>query len=645
MAYPMRFLSDVSVFDPFWGLMRDTVRKEGILYQWEALNDRLPDTEPSYCMRNFRIAAGKEAGGHGGCVFQDSDVAKWLESVAYTLAWHPDPELEAIADGAIDDVVAAQQPDGYMDTYYIINGLDKRWTNLTDNHELYCAGHMVEAAVAYYQATGKRKLLDAVIRLVDHIDQNFGPEPEKKQGYPGHPILEMALVRLYDVTGDPRHLKLAAYLVNQRGQAPLYFEEEMKHIPTGFRWKGSPFGYQYYQAGKPVREQTVAEGHAVRAVYLYSGMADVARLTEDDSLRQACETLWNNIVRKQMYITGAIGSSEYGEAFTFDYDLPNDTVYGETCASIALVFFAKRMLMMQPKGEYADVMERALYNCIIAGMQLDGKKFFYVNPLEVSPLACQKDYNKRHVMPQRQKWFACACCPPNLNRMLASLEQYVYAADDATLYQHLYMGTEGKVQLGGGEVAFRMETNYPWQGEAAVTFATVQPVRFRYGLRIPGWCRKYQIRVNGGEIPFTVEDGYAVIDREWAEGDKVEITFDMPVQLNRANPRVAKDAGLCAVSRGPIVYCLEGVDNGDDLHAITLEGVQAADFKAETSQEFGREMVLLTSPGWRENDEGWGEELYSPDIETARAPVTLKWIPYFAWANRAMREMRVWIRR
>ena len=334
------FMQKVRIDDAFWSRTRETVRREGIPYQWRALNDMIPDAVPSHCMRNFRVAAGKESGGHAGCVFQDSDAAKWIEGAAFSLRWHPDPDLEATVDGAIDDIVAAQQPDGYLDTYYIINGLDRRWTNLKDNHELYCAGHMIEAAVAYYQATGKRKLLDAMIRYVDCIDAVLGPEAGKLHGYPGHPVIEMALMRLYGVTRDEKHLRLARYFVDQRGQRPLYFEEEDARNGNAFYWKDSYFRYQYYQAGMPLREQTEAQGHAVRAMYLYAGAADVARETGDAGLAETCRRLWDSAVKKRMYVTGAVGSSEYGEAFTFDYDLPNDTFYGETCAAIGLVFFA-----------------------------------------------------------------------------------------------------------------------------------------------------------------------------------------------------------------------------------------------------------------------------------------------------------------
>ena len=485
-----------AIRDAFWSPFRETVRREGIPYQWLALNDRVPGAEPSHWMRNFRAAASGKPGAHGGCVFQDSDGAKWLEGVAYSLRSHPDPALEAIADGAIEAIVAAQQPDGYLDTYYILTGLDRRWTNLRDNHELYCAGHMIEAAVAYYESTGKRALLDAMLRYVDLIDREIGPRRGQRHGYPGHPEIELALMRLYRLTGDEKHLRLAKYFIDERGQKPLYFEQETRESGNDFPWKDSPFGYQYYQAGKPVRKQTEAEGHAVRAMYLYCGMADVARATGDESLVRACEALWESTVRRRMYVTGAIGSSAYGESFTFDYDLPNDTVYGETCAAIGLVFFARRMLALKPRGEYADVMERALYNGVLSGMQLDGKRFFYVNPLEVNPVACAKDPNKRHVKPERQKWFGCACCPPNLIRLLMSLEDYVCSADGNALHVHLYIGGDFTARVGSSDVRLHVETRYPWGGDICLNVELERPASFALALRIPEWCRKWQIGLN-----------------------------------------------------------------------------------------------------------------------------------------------------
>ena len=637
------FLQNARIDDGFWGRSRETVRREGIPYQWRALNDRVPGAEPSYGMHNFRVAAGREPGGHGGRVFQDSDVAKWIEGAAYSLRWHPDPQLEATLDGAIDDIVAAQQPDGYLDTYYIITGLDRRWTNLKDHHELYCAGHLLEAAVAYYRVTGKRRLLDAMIRCVDAIDAMFGPEEGKKRGYPGHPVLEMALVRLYALTKDPKHLALAKYFVDQRGQRPLYFQEEDRRNGNAFYWKDSYFQYQYYQAGMPLREQTEAEGHAVRAMYLYSGAADVARETGDAELAEVCRRMWRSAVRRRMYVTGAIGSSEYGEAFTFDYDLPNDTIYGETCAAIGLVFFARRMLALEAKGEYADVMERALYNGVLSGMQLDGRRFFYVNPLEVLPEASLKDHGKRHVKVERQKWFGCACCPPNIIRLISSLEDYVYSVNGREVYVHLYVGGGLEADADGAPVRLDVGTDYPWDGRVAVTVNA--DAAFALKLRVPGWCRRWTLAVNGAAMDAAPADGYLTLDRAWKAGDAVELTLDMPVALVRANPRVGEDAGRAAVARGPLVYCLEEADNGRDLHMLRLGGARPEDFEARWMPDKLGGIVELQCPGLRETDAGWGDDLYSADKDVETVPARLTWIPYYSWANRDPGEMRVWVRR
>ena len=645
MDKPILTLEQTRIDDPFWYRVRETVRREGIPYQWKALNDEIPGAEPSRCMRNFRIAAGKMQGEHAGFVFQDSDVAKWIEGAAFSLRWHPDPELEKIVDDAIEEVVAAQQPDGYLDTYYIINGLDKRWTNLKDNHELYCAGHLIEAAVAYYQVTGKRVLLDAVIRLVDHIDSVLGAEEGKLPGYPGHPVIEMALMRLYQVTGDPKHLNLARYFVDQRGRSPLFFEEEDRRNGNRFFWKDSYFRYQYYQAGKPVREQADAEGHAVRAMYLYSGMADVARETGDTTLADACRRLWHSVVSRRMYITGSIGSSEYGESFTFDYDLPNDTVYGETCAAIGLVFFARRMLSLEPKAEYADVMERALYNGVISGMQLDGRRFFYVNPLEVLPEASLKDHGKSHVKVERQKWFGCACCPPNVVRLVSSLEDYIASVYGSALYLHLYAGSNLKLSVDGIPVSLKTETDYPWNGTVSTTVTPETPASFTLNLRIPAWCPSWTLKLNGETVTPDLTDGYLSLSRAWNPGDRLELSLDMPVSLVSANPRVYEDAGKVAVTRGPLVYCLEEPDNGKDLHLLRLGDVHSRDCRVEWKPEKLGGIMEIATPGIRENDVGWGDTLYSTEKVVASAPATLTWIPYYAWANREPGEMRVWIRK
>jgi len=645
-------VKDITVTDSFWGSIMERVRTQVIPYQWEALNDRVPDAEPSFCMRNFKIAAQMthpelnygvdNSPGFGGHVFQDSDFAKWLEAAAWSLVWHPDPALEKIADDAIDIVCNAQQDDGYLNTYYIIKGIDKRFTNLRDHHELYCLGHFIEGGAAYFHATGKRKLLDALIKYVDCVDRHIGREEGKLHGYPGHEILEMALVKLYEITNNEKHLRLAKYFIDERGRQPLYFEEEGKTHNNPMHWERTWMKYQYYQAGKPVREQKTAQGHAVRAVYLYSGMADVAKTSGDDTLLDSCYALWDNIVNRQMYITGAIGQTSHGEAFTFDYDLPNDLVYGETCAAIGLAFFAKRMSSIAPKGAYADVLEKTLFNGTISGMSLDGKKFFYVNPLEVNPEKFGKYEILRSHKAERQKWFSCACCPPNLARVIASLGSYVYSSRPDALYSHLFLSNNLKVKLAGADVEVTMETKYPWEEKVEVSFAMPGKVNFTYGIRIPAWCARYSIAVNGQRAAYTIEDGYALINREWQSGDKVGIIFDMPVTVMEANPLVRDDIGKVAVMRGPVVYCLEEVDNGKNLHMVYLD--EDPEFKVKYESDLLEGVVTLSCKGKRLKS--WeGNDLYLP----ATSPpwfedVELLWIPYYAWANRKPGEMLVWVR-
>jgi DUF1680 family protein len=636
-------MNSINVKDNFWRKMMELARTHVIPYQWEALNDRIEGAEPSYCMQNFKIAAGMMEGEFKGFVFQDSDFAKWIEAVGFSLMWHMDKNLERIADGAIDIVCAAQQPDGYLDTYYIINGLDKRWTNLRDNHELYCLGHLIEGAVAYYEATGKDKLLNAVVKYVEYVDTIFGPEEDKMHGYPGHEVVEMALIKLYKIKNDKKYLKLAKYFIDERGKAPLYFEEEGKKYNNKFWWEDSCFRYQYYQAGKPVRKQEAAEGHAVRAVYLYSGMADVARETHDDRLLEACKRLWDNMTKKQMYITGGIGSSQYGEAFTYDYDLPNDTIYAETCASIGLAFFARRMLEIEQKAQYADVMEKALYNGIISGMSLDGRKFFYVNPLEVVPEASEKDHLRAHVKVERQKWFGCACCPPNLARLLSSIGSYAYSLKDNVIFMHLYMGGEISANLSGNDVVFNIETNYPWNENIKISLDLKEEVSFKFALRIPEWCRNYTIKVNGGEVKYEMMDGYVYIDREWKHTDEINVVFEMPIEIMSANVDVRENIGKVAIMRGPVVYCLEEEDNGAHLHRVYLSTNPEFTYKYEKDLLGG--VVIIEGNGKIIQKENCDEDkLYKPNAQIKFEDKKLKWIPYYSWANRTPGEMMVWVR-
>ncbi|QDP39470.1 glycoside hydrolase family 127 protein [Radiobacillus deserti] len=629
----------VTITDKFWKERMEVIRNQVLPYQWDALNDRLPDTEPSHAIENFQIAAGEKTGEFYGMVFQDSDVAKWLEAVAYSLENNPDENLENIADEVIDLLERAQGEDGYLNTYYTVKEPDKRWTNVRDNHELYCAGHLMEAAVAYYKATGKEKFLHMMCRYADYIGTVFGEEGIK--GYPGHQEIELALVKLYDVTGNDKYLNLSKFFIDERGKLPHYFELEKEN-----RGDTQPFWFHndhaYSQAHLPVREQKEAVGHAVRAVYMYTAMADLASRTNDESLKRACETLWENVTQKQMYITAGIGSMEFGEAFSFDYDLPNDISYTETCASIGLVFWAKRMLELQAHHTYADVMERALYNGTISGMDLSGKKFFYVNPLEVQPEACEKRHEKKHVKPVRKTWFGCACCPPNIARLIASIGEYIYTQSENALFVHLYMGNQTKVNVAGQQIDITQQTNYPWDGSVSLTVSPETEANFTIALRIPGWARHASIKVNGEVMDYgeLVKDGYVYINRTWKEMDSIQLDIEMTIERIQTNPLVRANIGKVAIQRGPIVYCLEEVDNGKNLPSIFLP--RDAELTATYDEHLLNGVVVITGKAERINQNAWGSDLYRPARQT-RDIVTMKAIPYYAWCNREAGEMIVWV--
>jgi DUF1680 family protein len=640
-------LKQVRIDNPFWSRYIQLVRTTVIPYQWEALNDRIADAEPSHAIQNFRIAAGKEQGEFHGFVFQDSDLAKWLEAVGYSLAIHPDPNLEQLADDAIDLIADAQEEDGYLNTYFTIKAPTKRWSNLVDCHELYCAGHMIEAAVAYYQATGKRKLLDIMCRFADLIDTTFGEKPEQLQGYCGHQEIELALVKLYQATQVKKYLKLSQYFINERGTSPSYFLKEWEQRGKTSHWSTgiSPApDLSYNQSHLPVREQSVAVGHAVRAVYMYTAMADLAALTNDQGLLDACRRLWSNITTKQMYLTGGIGSTNHGEAFTFDYDLPNDTIYAETCASIGLIFFAHRMLQIEAKSEYADVLERALYNNVIGSMSLDGKSYFYVNPLEVWPEASKKNPTRHHVKAVRQPWFGCSCCPPNVARLIASLGQYIYSTNDETIYTHLYIGSEVEVQFNKQTIKLHQETNYPWDGDVKITISLKEETSCTLALRIPDWCTgKFDIHINGKKLTGapTLVHGYLRLERAWSNGDTIELNLAMEIQYLESNPRVRVNAGKSAIQRGPLVYCLEEVDNGQPLSSMSLP--KASKLTAKFDPDLLGGIVVIEGDAQSESGLEWGEELYRP-AQAITQSQHIKAIPYYLWGNRTQGEMCVWIR-
>ncbi len=651
-------LADVRIRDAFWSQTQTLVRDVVIPFQWDALNDRVPGAEPSHAIENFRIVAGEATGEFKGMVFQDSDVAKWLEAVGYSLKTHPDPALEALADSAIDLIAKAQQPDGYLNTWFQLKEPGKRWTNLLECHELYSAGHMMEAAVAYYEGTGKRKLLDVMCRFADHADTVFGPEPGKLRGYDGHEEVELGLVKLYRATGNDKYLNLAKFMIDARGTEPHFFLEDWERHGRFGHWDGKlqhlPPNLAYHQAHKPVREQDVAVGHAVRAVYLYAGMADIARLTGDEGLKAACERLFANIVEKQLYVTGGIGQTVHGEAFSFDYDLPNDTVYQETCASIGLIFFAHRMLQFGADRRYADIMEQALYNSVISGMAKDGRHFFYVNPLEVQPEASAKDPGKRHVVPERPHWYGCACCPPNLARLMADLGEYVYSTGPDAVYAHLFIGGEAELNLADGVVRLVQETGYPWDGRVAFQITAISDKAFpsqafTLGIRVPGWAKGATLSVCGAPAtaPNVAEAGYACIHRVWQPGDTVVLDLALAPRLVVAHPKVRADMGKVAVMYGPMAYCFEEVDNGANLPALSIRTDRPLTAQFDAGLLGG--VVTVTAEGVRHRETGWDNGDLYRTLESGKPPydaedATLRAVPYYAWNNRGVGEMAVWLR-
>ena len=633
--YAIPDVRDVSISKCLLGDVAQKMIDSVIPYQWEILNDRVEGAAPSHCVMNFKIAAGDEQGQFEGCVFQDSDIAKWLEAAAYSLMLRPDEKLEKTCDEAIALIGRAQQPDGYLDTYYIVKEPGKRWTNLRDNHELYCTGHMMEAACAYYEATGKKSLLDIMTRMAYHIDSVLGPDEGKLHGYPGHEEIELALVRMYHATGDPIMLKLARYFIDERGTQPFFFMEEARRSGNKGVDYAKDYEQLYWQCHKPVREQDAPEGHAVRAMYLATGMADVARETDDETLKAACKRLFENTATRRMYVTGGVGSSSIGERFTFDYDLPNDLAYAETCASIALCFFARAMLQLEPDGRYADVMERALYNTCLAGMSLDGKNFFYVNPLEVDPEASHKDKRREHVLPVRPQWFGCACCPPNLARLTTSLGKYMFTLGENEIYMNLYARADADLKVGGKNIKLSCDTDYPISGDI-----NVKPGQGKYALclRIPSWAKRYSLKLNGEEIKAEVVNGYARIEREFADGDVIELKLPMQPRRVYANTHVRADLGKVAIMRGPIVYCLEQVDNGALVEALCLPRTATLTEVDKPNKLSG--IIEIHAMGKRMVS---GDDLYSddaPELEDA----SLTFIPYYTWANRGENEMTVFVR-
>ena len=607
-------IDKVRITDVFWAPRIATNNNVTLPYCFDTC-------EKTERIRNFDRAAGVLPGKFEGIWFNDSDVYKVLEGAAYTLAIAPDDRLDKLTDKTIARVAAAQQPDGYLDSFFTIDNADQRFKNIQPNarHELYCMGHLIEAGASHFEMTGKRNLLEVACKLADHVDSLFGPG--KRQKVPEHQSIESGLIKLYRVTGEKRYLELARFFIDQRGNA------------EGHKLYGA-----YSQDHKPVRKQSEIVGHAVRAMYNCTGMADLYLESGDRELLAACRRLWENTTQRKMYVTGGVGATGHGEAFSGEYELPNATAYAESCAAIGLIFFAHRMLLIEPDAEYADVLERALYNGFLSSTSLSGTKFFYQNRL-----ATAGDYRRR-------EWYGCACCPSNIPRVFPKVGRYIYAHDDKAIYVNLYVGGTGKMTIGDTDVALTQSTRYPWDGNVKLVVHPAAEKEFELCLRIPGWCadpqtpgglyrvadddpskRKVSVKVNGQSIDAEKrQQGYVRIGRKWKPGDVVELDLPMPIRRIRAHAKVTADAGRVALQRGPIVYCVEAVDHEVDIRHLALPA--NAEIMAEHRRDLLGGVTVLTCQGVvRSADAG---ELKSVDLLA---------IPYYAWDNRQGGPMTVWL--
>ncbi len=549
--------------------------------------------------------------------------------------------MKTITDNLIDLIAKAQDDDGYLSTYFQIDAPERKFKRLQQSHELYTMGHYIEAGVAYYQATGNQKALDIATRMADCIDRNFGLEEGKIPGYDGHPEVELALARLYEATDDQKYLDLAHYFLNQRGQDPAFFEKQIKEDGDSMDRDLIPgmrdFPREYYLAAEPIADQKVPHGHAVRVVYLCTGMAYVARYTRDAALLAACDRFWNDLVKRQMYITGNIGQTTTGEAVTYDYDLPNDTDYGETCASVGMSFFAKQMLNIRAKGEYADVLEKELFNGAISGMALDGKHFFYVNPLEADPAASKGNPGKSHVLTHRADWFGCACCPANLARLITSVDQYLYTVTDDTILSHQFISNNAQFSDG---VAINQSNNFPWSGEIHYDVKNPNGKAFKLGIRIPSWSKKFGLEIDGEVKTLPVEDGFIYLDVT-GKAVTIDLSLDMRVKFMRANNRASADFGKVAIQRGPIVYAAEQADNKAPLWSYEVDTKTKPSYAYDANLLNGVGVVKVSAD--KVELDSTDADLYAEDGDQTSETVDMTLVPYYAWANREDGQMRVWL--
>jgi DUF1680 family protein len=621
---PVKF-NKVRVNGGFWGPRLETNRTATLPANWRKC-------EETGRIENFEKAAKLKPGRHKGIFFDDSDVYKVCEGAAYTLALQPDPALDKYLEDLVALFAKAQEPDGYLYTARTIdpehpaNCGKERWANLKDAHEMYCMGHMIEAAVAHYEATGRRTFLDVAIKCGDLLDRTFGPG--KTYGICGHPEIELALAKLYRATGDVRYLNLAKFFVDQHGNG------EHREI-----WG------PYYSDEKPLLQMDEVVGHAVRAGYFYSGAADVAALTGSPEYITAIDRLWENMVSRKMYITGGIGAKREGEAFGANYELPNQSAYCETCAAIANAFWNHRMFLLHGDGKYMDVFERVIYNGFLAGLSMEGDTFFYPNPLIADGV-----FPFNHGSRLRQPWFGCSCCPTNDVRFIPSLPGAAYAVEKDRIYVSLYLNGEAEMDAAFGTVRIAQETRYPWDGAVALTVTPDRAGTFELRLRIPGWAQGNPVpsdlyryldaaaeppvlSVNGTPTPVLVDKGYAVVRREWKAGDRVELALAMPVRRVLANETVEDDRARVALERGPVVFCAEGIDNGGRALALYLpnDAALATEFRGDLLN--GVQVIMGTARAVKR-----GEDNGVTDVEQP-----LLAVPYYAWAHRGVGDMAVWM--
>jgi DUF1680 family protein len=606
-------LGSIRLSEGFWAHKQAVNRQVSLRHGYRKL-------EQSGNFNNLRLAAGSGEGEYRRPLFMDSDVHKWLEAVAYDLANAPDPELERMAQQTVGLLAEAQRPDGYLNSYYQVVEPENRWKDLDHGHELYCAGHMFEAAVAMHRATGETRLLEVARRFADHIGTVFGPG--KREGTSGHPEIELALVELYRETGERCYLDLAAFFVDQRGRGKM-------------RGLGR-YGPEYHQDRVPVRDSSVVEGHAVRQLYLTAGVTDLFLETGEAALFDAMLRQWHDMTAHKMHVTAGYGARHHGESFGVPYELPSDSCYCETCAAIAGMMWNWRMLLATGEARYADLLERSLYNGFLSGVSLDGQRYFYVNPL----------LSRGGI--ERPEWYGCACCPPNVMRQIAVVGHYVATVDDTGIQLHQYAPATIEATLPAGRsLVLRTETAYPWQGQVRVMIEQSDGSPWRLALRVPGWCHRARLSADAEVLEDLKAGGYATVERAWQPGDEIVLDLPLEPRLTEAHPRTDAIRDSLCIERGPIVYCLEEIDQEPGLDLMEAGISPDAAMRAVWREDLLGAVMVVEAEGAAFDLEGWGDQLYRPATKTrARSqPARLTGIPYYAWANRGPGKMRVWMPR